>query len=90
MSKKTEQINAAVTPADYARAKALERTHGIRATEMARIGLLEVMNRVEFGLPVITPAEAQLIAEARALGIDPVAAIRDRLAATQARDVESP
>lgn len=76
MSKKTEQINVALTPEDYARAKALEATHGVKATEMGRIGLIEVMNRIDYGWADITAAERAAIAEARTLHIDTVAALR--------------
>jgi hypothetical protein len=89
VGKKTEQINVAVTQALFDRASRLERKTGIKPTEMGRIGLVEVLNRLDVGLPpqpAISAEEAHAVQELRALGLDPLIILRNALSEVD-RDV---
>jgi hypothetical protein len=82
MSKKTEQINVAVTEALYKRVEAQEIKTGIKGTEMGRIGLVEVLNRIEGGLPLmltVSPEVLRAVAECYAQRIDPLTILRNAL-----------
>ena len=77
--KKTEQLGVRVTPEMCQRIARVEKRCGVKATEMCRLGLVEVLNRLESGMPAVlsaSPAELRAIAECHALHVDPVEAMR--------------
>lgn len=79
MSKKTSQINVAVTPELAQRAERIERKTGIKPTEMGRVGLVEVLNRLEGGMPLmmtISGEDLRLYAEVISLGGNPADILR--------------
>lgn len=82
MSKKDEQINVAVPEALKLRAERLEKKTGIKPTEMGRVGLVEIMNRLEGGLPLmltVSPEVLAAVAELYARGLDPVSILRNAM-----------
>jgi antitoxin component of RelBE/YafQ-DinJ toxin-antitoxin module len=82
MSKKDEQINVAVPEALKQRAERLEKKTGIKPTEMGRVGLVEVLNRLEGGLPLmltVSPDVLRAVAECYAQRLDPLLILRNAL-----------
>ena len=79
MAKKSEQLNIAITPELAAKAKKVGDRTGVQPVEMARIGFIDVLNRLDSGIAAVlsaSPAELRAIAECHALNVDPVEAMR--------------
>jgi predicted Fe-Mo cluster-binding NifX family protein len=77
VSKKSVQINIAVTPEIASRAHAIFRSRGIKPTEVARAGFEREIQRIEHEETPVTPAVLKAIADFRRLtGQCPVATLR--------------
>jgi hypothetical protein len=79
MAKKTQQLNIAITSELAAKAKKVGIRTGVQPVEMARIGFIDVLNRLDSGISAVlsaSPAELRALAECHALHVDPVEAMR--------------
>jgi hypothetical protein len=65
VSKKTVQLNVAVTPDTLARARRLQKHTGLKPTEIARDGLVRELERLEQHANPVTPKVAKAIASYR-------------------------
>lgn len=82
MSKKTVQLNVALTPEVAARAAAICKSEGIKPTELCRAGLLVEIARLEAHAAGVTPEEAKALESYRRLtGQDPVKVLAEALKA---------
>lgn len=82
--KKSQQLLVRITTDLEGRALKVERKTGIKPTEMCRVGLVEVLNRLEGGMPLIMTVSADDLrahAEVIALGLNPATVLRDAVAA---------
>lgn len=84
--KSSEAIMVRVTPTQMVRVASVAAKSGIKPATMAKMGLLEVIDRLEAQAPGVDPLTAAMIANARARGIDVGAVLTAALTASYAAD----
>lgn len=80
MAKKTEQLMVRLTEEVMDELERIQETKGIKPADVARMGLVEVMQRLQAGAPAVNPELAQMVAKAEEHGLDLVAIIGDAIA----------
>lgn len=88
--KKTESIMVRVSPAILARVEAAAIKSGLKSATLARMGLIEVADRINASAPEMAPEIACAVAQARARGIDVTRVLTDALEAKLAADATAP
>lgn len=80
MAKKSEQLMVRVTEEVMADLVEIEKVTGIKAADVARLGLVEVMRRLKAGAPAIEPELAQMVERAREHGVDLIGVLEGAIA----------
>lgn len=78
--KKTEQLLVRLTEELMKEVEAVEVSTGIKGTEMARMGLVEVVRRLKARAPGVRPELALLLARAEEHGLDLLAVLEEAIA----------
>lgn len=77
--KNSAAIMVRITPTIMARVSAVAAQSGLKPATLARMGLLEVIERLSAQAPEISPEIARAIASARARGVDVQRVLTDAL-----------
>lgn len=88
--KLSESIMVRVTPSDMVRIGTLARSSGVKPATLARMGLLELINRLSAQAPELSPEVAHMVAAAAARGVDVRQTLTAALEAKLADDASNP